>query len=424
MLTRILHNNPSLCTFISQLNLKVSAPQLRHITHVADGLLVTDAAKTLAEIQRQFVSYVDPSNIADTFRIAPWTAQDIREPLACFLIRTALQRLEQRDQRPLLLINLDDSLAIKDPTTHCLQGVDWHYYHSHPQKKRTRYQNGLAYLACNIVAGDWSFTFAVRPYLRQQTVRRINRHRPPGRRVRFICKYRLARQILEDCRQLIPKDVAVCVQFDAWYASARLLRYIRRQGWHATCGVRSNRHLSGQRLDQRFQAQRHRRYVHVDIHAADGSSRTFLLRHITGRLRGVPFDVRGLATKRHYRDHRPAYFISTDLSLAPHTALQRYAKRWNCEVDNLYLKERLGLGDFRLHPYEAIDKFCAVVHLAYAYLQWRLAHTTDRQLRSPADVIRRHRNEHARDWLMGAIQEAIATGDAEAVLRRFLREPA
>jgi hypothetical protein len=259
MLTRILHSNPSLCNFVSQLDLKVSAPQLRHITNVADGLLVTDAPKTLAEIQRQFVSYVDPSNIADTFRIAPWTAADIREPLSRFAIQAALEHMEQLGQRRVLLINLDDSLAIKDPDTRHLQGVDWHYYHAHHRKKRYRHQNGLAYLTCNIVAGDWSFTFTVRLYLRKRTVRRINRHRPPERRVRFICKYRLARQILEDCRRLIPQDVVVYVQFDAWYASARLLKYIRRQGWHAICGVRSNRLLSGRRLDQRFLAQRHRR---------------------------------------------------------------------------------------------------------------------------------------------------------------------
>jgi hypothetical protein len=116
--------------------------------------------------------------------------------------------------------------------------------------------------------------------------------------------------------------VAVYVQADAWYASARLLKYIRRQGWHATCGIRANRLLSGQRLDQRFLAQRHRRYVHVDIRAADGSKRTWLTRFIEGRLNSVPFDIRALATKRHYRDKRPAYFISTDLTLAPHTALQ------------------------------------------------------------------------------------------------------
>jgi hypothetical protein len=145
---------------------------------------------------------------------------------------------------------------------------------------------------------------------------------------------------------------------------------------------------------------------------------------MSGRLNKVPFDVRGLATKRHYRDTKPVYFISTDLTLAPHTALQWYAKRWNCEVDNFYLKQRVGLGDFRLQPYEAIDKFCTVVHLAWAYVQWRLAHTTDRHVQSPADVIRLHRDEHARDWLIGACQEAIACGNIEAVVHRYLRQAA
>jgi len=420
MLTRILHNNPELCTFIDQLNLKLNTPQHRHVINVADGLLVTDARKTLAEIQRQFVSYVDPSNIADTFRIAPWSTEDIRQPLSVLLMQTALDRLKQRGQPRRLLINLDDSLAIKDPDTRCLQGVDWHYDHAAKRRKRQRHQNALAYLGCNIVAGDWNFTFAIRPYLRAQTVRRINRSRPRDKRLRFVCKYRLARQILESCRQLIPTDVAVYVHFDAWYASARMLKYIRRQGWHATCRVRSNRQLNGQRIDQRALAQRHRRYVYVDIHATDGSKTTYLIRHMTGRLNKVRFEVRGLVSRRHYRDRRPVYFISTDLSLAPHRALQWYARRWNCEIDNWYLKQRLGLGDFRLQPFEAIDKFCALVHLTWAYVQWRLAHTTNRHVQNPADVIRQHRDEHARDWLIGACQEALATGDIGVVLQRFL----
>jgi hypothetical protein len=394
------------------------------VTNVADGLLVTDAPKTLAGIRRQFVDGVDPSNMADTFRIAPWRAEEIRQPLGAFLLQTALQRLARTGQPRRLLINLDDSLAIKDPRTHALQGVDWHYYHVHKRKKRSRLQNGWAYLVCNIVAGDWAFTFTVRPYLRAKTVRRINRTRPPGQRVHFVCKYRLARAILEACRTLIPSDVAVYVHTDAWYASARFIKYIRRQGWHFTSRVRANRTLDGIRIDHSDLAQRHRRYVRVNISAADGSTTTYLVRHTRGRLRKVPFDVRGLVSKRHYRDRRPVYFVSTALSLAPQTALQWYARRWNCEVDNYYLKARCGLGDFRLQPYEAIDKFCTVTHLSLAYLQWRLATDAGSHVRTPADVIRQHRDEHARDWLTGACQEAIATGDVESVLRRYLREAA
>ena len=51
--------------------------------------------------------------------------------------------------------------------------------------------------------------------------------------------------------------------------------------------------------------------------------------------------------------------------------------------EHWYLKERLGLSDFRLQSYEAIDRFCAVVHLTQAYAQWRLGYPSDPQVRDP-----------------------------------------
>ncbi len=107
MLTRVLHNSPQLPTFIDQLDLKLSAPQRRRVINVAEGVLVTDASKTLAEIQRQFVSCVDPSNIADSFRIPPWTAENIRVPLSRLMIQPALTRLRQQSQPYYLLSNID-----------------------------------------------------------------------------------------------------------------------------------------------------------------------------------------------------------------------------------------------------------------------------------------------------------------------------
>lgn len=43
------------------------------------------------------------------------------------------------------------------------------------------------------------------------------------------------------------------------------------------------------------------------------------------------------------------------------------------EIDNFYLKEASGLGDFRLQSYEAIQKWFAVVVLAMNYLQYQAA---------------------------------------------------
>ena len=79
-------------------------------------------------------------------------------------------------------------------------------------------------------------TVDVRLYLRQKTVRRLNRQRAKGQRLSFRSKYRLSRLILEQLRPLLPTGFKVVVQFDSWYASARLVKYCRRQGWQVTCG--------------------------------------------------------------------------------------------------------------------------------------------------------------------------------------------
>ena len=67
-----------------------------------------------------------------------------------------------------------------------------------------------------------------------------------------------------------------------------------------------------------------------------------------------------------------------------------------------------------------MDKWCAVVQLAWAYVEWRYVQERSAQIRCPADIIRRHRAEHQRDWLTGALQMALDTGSIEAVLNRFL----
>ncbi len=158
--------------------------------------------------------------------------------------------------------------------------------------------------------------------------------------------------------------------------------------------------------------------------AADGKATTYLVRTLQGKLEKVAGEVRAYVSRRHYRDKHPAYFISTDLALSAQGALQGYGQRWSCEVDNFYLKLRVGLGDFRLQAYEAVDKWIVAVQLAWTYIQWRLAQERGVQVRCHADIIRRHQDEHLRDWLLAALTMGQETGSIEATAQRFLRKVA
>ena len=421
MLTRILHNSEKLCTFLNQLDLQLNRPQKRHILNMADALLVCEDTKTLAALQRQFVAAPDASNMADFLRISPWQTGDKRSALRVHQVTWLIAEAERTGAPKVVYINIDDSLGEKDKDTRHIEPVDWFFDHSESTKTKPRYKNAFCYVVCTMRAGSNVATVDLQLYLRKKTVRRLNRKRPKGRRVSFRTKYRIARQMLVELAPLLPKGWKVYVQFDSWYASRRLIKYVRRQGWHVTCGLKCNRTLDGLRVDKHAQALKHRRYTRVRVTTADGDEQSYCVRRLEGRLAQVPYDVRVFFSKRHPREKSPAYIACTDLTCSAKQALQGYTWRWSCETVNFFLKTRIGLEDFRVQSYEAVDRFIVVVHLAWAYVEYRFAHERSAQIKTYGDIIRRHRDEHAIDWLKGAIQLAVETGDTDLVLQRYLR---
>jgi len=327
MLTRIVHNSPKVCTFLDDLDLELSKPQRQHMLNLMDSLLVCEDTKTLAALQRQFVTAPDVSNLADFLRISPWQVEKVRRTLRTQQVNFAIARAEKLGLPKVLCINLDDSLGEKDRDMRHLEPVDWFHDHTESRKRKPVFKNAFCYLEATLRIGSTVVTVDLRLYLRAKTVRRLNRQRPSAQPLPFRSKNRLARAILEDLRPLLPKGWTIYVQFDSWYASEQLIKYVRRQGWHVTCGLKHNRKLNGQRIDQLASAQKHKRYTQVHLTAAHGKQTHDYVRQTTGRLANVPYDVRVFFSKRHPREQSPAYFMSTDLTLSAQQALQGYSGR-------------------------------------------------------------------------------------------------
>src|SRR3954467_12021680 len=314
MLTRIVQPSPALETFLDSLHLHLSRPQRDHLLQLVDSLLVCDERKTLAALQRQFLDATDPSNWADFLRISPWSAAEARDSLRRHQVAWMLELAQARGLPMILYVNIDDSLGVKDKHTAHIEPVDWFHDHNESPPRQPRYHKAFCYLECTLRAGDLTATVDLRLYLRDKTVRRLNRHRPPEHRLRFRSKFHLARAILEALKPLLPAGWTVYVQFDSWYASEQLLNFVHRQGWHAVCALKSNRKLRGQRLSQFAATLRHKWYTPVRVTAADGDVTTYYVRDAVGRLSKVPFDVRVMVSKRHPRACSWAYFASTDLA--------------------------------------------------------------------------------------------------------------
>ena len=216
MLTRIIHQSPQLVTFFESLGLPLTKPQKRHLINLTDGILVTEGKKTLANIQRRFVEAPDPSNMADFLRISPWSTEEVRRRLQRFMVKRALEIAEAKGDPRIILLAVDDSIAEKDKQTSRLEAVDWHYDHLEGRKGKPRYKKGMAFIVVHVLIGSVHLVFDIPIYLREKTVRRLNRGRPKEKRLRFRGKYRLVRQVLEEVRELRGKLYRVPQKVRVW----------------------------------------------------------------------------------------------------------------------------------------------------------------------------------------------------------------
>jgi hypothetical protein len=260
----------------------------------------------------------------------------------------------------------------------------------------------------HVQIGPLGFLFDTRLYLREKKVRHLNRQRAKHKRLSYRSKYNLAREMLLELEELLPAGSQVCVLFDSWYASAKLINLCLRQNWQVICALKSNRKIEKQRLDRHAQTLSHKPYQKITLEAVgDRRAPTYHVRTVTGHLEKVRQEVYVIISKKRPGDPRPKYFLCTDMSLSAEEALKLYQKRWPVEVDNLNLKAVLGLGDFRLQSFEAIQKWFAVVTLAINYLQYTamLAYRPKQPLPSLAECKRQHQQAHVNSLLRRLVTE-------------------
>lgn len=422
MLPTILQQSAQLVAFVALLNPALYQPQIRHLLNLADSLLVCQGKKTLSNLYRQLSGEPDPKTAADFFRESPWGREDIGQGRKKVMLAKFLAFAQQLGLAT-ITVSVDDSTGKKDKATRHLEAVCFHHDHNDGSRKKPKYVNGFVYVETHIQIGPIGFTFDTQLYLREFVVRKLNRQRPPEKRLHYRSKYALTKAMLTELANWLPKGYPVYILFDSWYASAKLINFCRQQGWHVVCALKANRSLDKKRIELHDQALRHKHYQKVVLLALNPlrPAPVYYVRTLTGQLTDVTGAVCAIISRRHKGDQRPKYFMCTDLSLSAQEALRLYQRRWPVEVDNFYLKEGLGLADFRLQSFEATDKWFAVTLVSLNYLQYLQAqsYVETGQLPRLADLIRQHRWTHLENVIRRIAEEA-QTGQVEEVLRRYM----
>jgi hypothetical protein len=421
MLTAIVQHSEELVGFIFALNMALYQPQMRHLIQMVDALLTSNETKTISGLYRLLKSQPDPKSGADFLRESPWKPEDIGSARKRWMVQKFLELASQLKITLDIMIGVDDSLGKKGKATKHLEAVDYHHNHTESTKKKQVYTNGYVYVEVHVQIGPIGFLFDTAIYLREKTVRRLNRERPAEQHLRYRSKYALARAMLVELSQLLPKGHKVYVLFDSWYSSEKLIKFCRRQKWHVICAIKSNRCIDKVRVDQHNLALKHKPYELITLEAVDEQHKApkYYARVIKGCLNDFAEPVHAIISKKRPGDRSPKYFACTDLTLSAEQALKYYQKRWPVEVDNTYLKNALGLGDFRQQSFEATQKWFAVVMLAINYLQYRMALAYSKNLsKAPlADFIRQHRLEHFQNLLRTVLQPFAPAQQIETCLQ-------
>ena len=324
MLTAIVQHSKELVAFINALNMALYQPQIRHLIQLVDGLLTSNETKTISGLYRLLKGQPNPKNGADFLRESPWEPEDISGPRKRWMVMTFLELARKVNVAFEIFIGIDDSLGKKGKATQHLEAVDYHHNHSESSKKKQAYTNGYVYVEVHLQIGPFGFLFDTRLFLREKTVRHLNRKRPADKRLHYRSKYALARQMLVELETLLPKGHQVYVLFDSWYASKKLIQYCRRQKWQVICAIKSNRRIDKVRVDQHNLALRHKPYQRITLEAVDQQHKapTYFTRLVQGHLEGFAEPVHAIISKKRPGDKFPKYFVCTDLSLSVQQVLE------------------------------------------------------------------------------------------------------
>jgi hypothetical protein len=421
MPTWIVAHSDVLCNFLVPLLADFSAAQLRHTLNFIDAILVCTARhKTLAALTRLLrLDHADEYAWADFFRVSPWSGETVRTAVTVCLLK-AVVTLQARTGWRLLFLSVDDSLCCKDVDTTKLQAVSFYYDHVEPRRQQGRFTNASKYVALHLQLGPAQWLLTWRPYYKHSQVKKLNRQRRPHglAPLGYASLITLVEQMLDEVAPHLPQACHVYVLFDSWYASQQLYAFIRAHGWDWIGAAKSNHTLDHFQLAQWWHHLGHQPIERITLRSTKGSH-TYATRYRVGRLRRYPDPVLAVFSKRTRRDLRPAYFLSSDTRLSVRCLLKYYGFRWQAEVNNFYLKERLGLADYRLQSIEAIVNWHALVFAAYAFMQTQrtqpLFQNPKATLPTVGDCLVEHQRWHARQML-GHIAALVRQGWSDAEL--------
>lgn len=366
----IISQEIEVANYLESLNLPLRKSQFNHIKHLTSGIINCEASKNISNLSNKEFKYRNQSSISRFFNKSNWL-DDLTNQIR---IKNNLEFIQSRSKEDDIgFLIIDDTLTPKNPSVK-IEGLGFHY--SHTENKSI---NAHCLTASHFSIGKMSMPIDFKLYLKNNYCEKNN--------IEFKTRIDLAQNLINEFNSNYHGKQKIYIMADSWYASDKLIEYSLSTGYHYIGGVPINHKIDPATISIKisdfypFIEKEDLEFIRVN------NDNYYVYRH-TGKVGKVKCASILLCWKDKFsKDTKPRCILSTDTQLDTVTILKNYSKRWEIETSFFYMKNALGLNDYRIHSLKGIIRFWRIIYLAYNYLEILRIISLTEDIKNLGDII-------------------------------------
>lgn len=376
MLTTILNQNETIINYISELNLPYSSAIKNHMVNIVSGIIVTEGSKTISSVHNKITCNRDRSTGSRFLSSYSWNHEYVTQERIFHAISEISNTCEASDVGFLII---DDTLTKKNTSTKKIEGLDFH--NSHADGNKPKWSHCL--VTSHYKINDYSIPLDFRQYHRKESSKKLSK--------KFLDKNELAMELINEFTPVTKNNYLLV---DSWYTSAKILLHGLINGCHTIGRIKSNRVIYPAGI--KTNVKKFSSYIRTnETSLVTASNNKYYVYRYEGKLNDIENAVVLISWTKSDLSDKPAFIISTDVSLDNKTIISYYEKRWDIEVSYRYHKTALGFDEFQIQSLKSIHRYWSMIFLTYTFLEiFRVKCEKLYKFKNIGDVILHFRNNY------------------------------
>jgi len=339
--------------------------------NMVSGIIIAEGNKNVSTIYRKLNCNRDRSTGSRFLGEYKWNHEYVDHKRISHSLHTAKKNVNQDDVGFLIV---DDSLSKKDKSTKKIEGLDYHHSHS---DGKTMWSYCI--VSSHYKVSEYSLPLNFKLYLRKQFFGKNKRH--------FKNKHELAMQLVDE---FTPVTNTTYLLVDAWYTSGKLMLHGLKRGYHTIGRIKSNRVIYP--FGIKTSVKDFSTHIRKNETCLDtvGDNKYYVHRY-EGKINDLENAVILICWSKADLSDKPAFVVSTDVSLDSSKILEYYQNRWDIEVSYRYHNNSLGFDEYQVESLTSIKRFWSMVFMTYTFLElFRVAN----KLKTIGDTIGHFRQQY------------------------------